>query len=102
MSPGRRAALAIELATSSDAPISVQTVAASLTDGFDALTTSLRDIPERHRGLHIVFEMSWRTLTTTATNAGTIGAVSGRVHGNNRKQIAATDNTSPHCARNHY
>jgi tetratricopeptide (TPR) repeat protein len=38
-------------------------VADRLRAGFDTLTTSLRDVAERHRGLHVVFEMSWRTLT---------------------------------------
>lgn len=57
--------LAIELAAALTRHASLRMVADRLRDGFDALTTSLRDVPERHRGLHIVFEMSWRTLTPT-------------------------------------
>lgn len=55
--------LAIELAAALTLHTSIRAVADSLNDGFDALTTSLRDVPERHRGLQMVFEMSWRTLT---------------------------------------
>ncbi|MBP8000837.1 MAG: tetratricopeptide repeat protein [Chloroflexi bacterium] len=55
--------LAIELAAALTRHTSPRVVADRLRDGFDALTTSLRDVPERHRGLHVVFEMSWRTLT---------------------------------------
>lgn len=55
--------LAIELAAALTRHTSARAVADSLGDGFDALTTSLRDVPERHRGLHVVFEMSWRTLS---------------------------------------
>ncbi len=64
--------LAIELAAALTRHAPPQSVADSLSadrlsadslrDGFNALTTSLHDVPERHRGLHIVFEMSWRTL----------------------------------------
>lgn len=55
--------LAIELAAALTRHTSVRAVAESLRDGFDALTTALRDAPARHRGLQAVFEMSWRTLT---------------------------------------
>ncbi len=54
--------LAIELAAALTRQTTAQAVAASLQDGFDVLSASLRDVPDRHRGLHIVFEMSWRTL----------------------------------------
>ncbi|MCB8925823.1 MAG: tetratricopeptide repeat protein [Ardenticatenaceae bacterium] len=56
--------LAIELAAALTRHSTVQAIAHSLHDGFDALTTSLRDMPARHRELRIVFEMSWRTLTS--------------------------------------
>ncbi len=55
--------LAIELAAALTRRVSPRTIAGSLHDGFDALTASLRDVPQRHRGLNVVFEMSWRTLT---------------------------------------
>jgi DNA-binding SARP family transcriptional activator/predicted ATPase len=55
--------LAIELAAALTQEATAWEIAAELRHGFDALTTSLRDMPQRHRGLHVVFEMSWRTLT---------------------------------------
>ena len=67
--------LAIELAAALTHDRMAQTVADELRSGFDsglhsrlhkgfeALTTSLRDVPQRHRSLQIVFEMSWNTLT---------------------------------------
>lgn len=55
--------LAIELAAGLTSHTAPRAIAATLHDGFDALTTPLRDIPQRHRGLPIVFEISWRTLT---------------------------------------
>lgn len=55
--------LAIELAAAMTRHSTAAAVADSLRDGFDALTPSLRDIPARHRGMHIVFEMSWQMLT---------------------------------------
>ncbi len=55
--------LAIELAAALTSHTAPRAIAARLRDSFDALTTGLRDMPQRHRGLHIVFEMSWRTLT---------------------------------------
>lgn len=55
--------LAIELAAALTRHTPPPLVAAGLSAGFDALTTTLRDMPQRHRGLHIVFEMSWRALS---------------------------------------
>ncbi|WP_420628420.1 tetratricopeptide repeat protein [Candidatus Leptofilum sp.] len=55
--------LAIELAAALTRHATPQTIANRLQDGFDALKTSLRDVPQRHQELHVVFEMSWRTLT---------------------------------------
>ena len=55
--------LAIELAAALTRHTPVQTVADSLHDGFNTLAASLRDVPQRHQSLHIVFEMSWQTLT---------------------------------------
>ncbi|MEM7133321.1 MAG: tetratricopeptide repeat protein [Chloroflexota bacterium] len=70
--------LAIELAAALTRDATVREIADQLGDatsyqpphtngrghGFDALTTSMRDMPTRHRSLQIVFEMSWRTLTS--------------------------------------
>ncbi|MEM7532126.1 MAG: tetratricopeptide repeat protein [Chloroflexota bacterium] len=55
--------LAIELAAALTGDVTAEEIAAQMDDGLDGLTTSLRDVPERHRSLQIVFEMSWRTLT---------------------------------------
>ncbi|MCB9138214.1 MAG: tetratricopeptide repeat protein [Caldilineaceae bacterium] len=55
--------LAIELAAALAGRTSARAVAESLRQGFDTLTATLRDVPQRHRGLHIVYEMSWRTLS---------------------------------------
>jgi len=55
--------LAIELAAALAHRTPLPTIVNELRDGFDALTTSLRDVPHRHRSLQIVFAMSWRTLT---------------------------------------
>ena len=55
--------LAIELAAAQTRHSSCQAVADSLRQGFDALKTTLRDVPLRHRSLQVAFEMSWRTLT---------------------------------------
>ncbi|MCA9948360.1 MAG: tetratricopeptide repeat protein [Anaerolineales bacterium] len=57
--------LAIELAAALTRSASCQVIADQLRDGFAALVASLHDVPHRHSGLHIVFEMSWRTLTPT-------------------------------------
>ena len=56
--------LAIELAAALTCDIAPRAVADKLRGGFDSLTTSLRDVPQRHRSLQMVFETSWRTLTT--------------------------------------
>ena len=55
--------LAIELAAALTHHTPASAIAHNLQDGFDALTTTLRDMPQRHRGLDIVFEMSWQTLS---------------------------------------
>jgi len=55
--------LAIELAAALVHRIPLRKLAAELQDGFSLLTTSLRDVPARHRSLQIVFELSWCTLT---------------------------------------
>ncbi len=54
--------LAIELAAALTRHTPPQAVADRLRAGFDALTTALRDMPQRHQSMHVVFEMSWRTL----------------------------------------
>ncbi|GJM41587.1 MAG: transcriptional activator [Ardenticatenaceae bacterium] len=54
--------LAIELAAALTRHATCAEVANQLHEGFDLLATSLRDMPQRHRSLQVVFEMSWQTL----------------------------------------
>ncbi len=54
--------LAIELAAALTRHATAETIAERLGDGFDALDSSLYDVPERHRSLSVVFAMSWETL----------------------------------------
>lgn len=55
--------LALELAAALAHHTPLSLIVEELNDGFDTLTTALRDVPDRHRSLQIVFTMSWRTLT---------------------------------------
>ncbi len=55
--------LAIELAAGLTRQTTAQEIAAELEGNFATLTTSLRDVPQRHRNLKLVFDMSWQTLT---------------------------------------
>ena len=55
--------LAVELAAALTRHASSRAIAQELSHDFDRLATSLRDVPERHSSLHVVFEMSWRTLS---------------------------------------
>lgn len=57
--------LAIELAAAMTNQMSARAVLARLQNGFDTLLATFHDIPERHRALRVVFEMSWQTLTPT-------------------------------------
>ena len=54
--------LAIELAAALTRQATARSIADSLHSGFGALTAPMRDRPERHQSMQIVFEMSWRTL----------------------------------------
>lgn len=55
--------LALELAAALTQEATSQEIAAQIEQDFDRLAASLRDVPERHRSLHIVFQMSWGRLT---------------------------------------
>jgi DNA-binding SARP family transcriptional activator/predicted ATPase len=55
--------LAIELAATLTRRTSCRAIADQLHQDFDMLATAVRDVPDRHRSLQIVFEMSWDTLT---------------------------------------
>ena len=57
--------LAIELAAALTQQLPAQAVREQLETSFDALQTELYDVPNRHRGLQVVFEMSWDTLSAS-------------------------------------
>jgi tetratricopeptide (TPR) repeat protein len=55
--------LAIELAASWVRTLSLGEIAQELEKGIDFLSSSLRDLPERHRSILVVFDTSWQLLT---------------------------------------
>jgi predicted ATPase/DNA-binding SARP family transcriptional activator len=55
--------LGIELAAAWIRLMSCEDIAREIERGLDFLTTSLRDVPERHRSLRTVFEQSWSHLS---------------------------------------
>jgi predicted ATPase/DNA-binding SARP family transcriptional activator len=55
--------LAIELAAALIDSQTPQQLLAQVDQGFDSLAATMRDIPERHRGLRAVFDYSWKLLT---------------------------------------
>ena len=55
--------LAIELASSWLRALPVGDIAVELEAGLDLLESSGRDVPERHRGVRVVFDHSWSLLT---------------------------------------
>lgn len=57
--------LAIELAAALTRYSSARAIAEQLRHGFASLSSPLRDTPQRHQSLQIVFEMSWRMLPSS-------------------------------------
>ena len=57
------APLGIELAAAWARAFSCSEIAAEIETGFDFLSTTLRDLPRRHRSLRAVFDHSWRLLS---------------------------------------
>jgi len=55
--------LAIELAAAWVGMLSCQEISLEIQTNIDFLTTSMRDIPERHRSLRATFEHSWKLLS---------------------------------------
>lgn len=55
--------LAIELAAAWAGMLSCREIAQEIESNIDFLTTSMRDIPERHRSLKATFDHSWRLLS---------------------------------------
>ena len=84
--------LAIELAAAMTRHTTAQAVADRLHDGFDALAASLHDVPQRHSGLDIVFDMSWLTLTPALQQRlAQLSVFSGGFAATAVRQIAETD-----------
>lgn len=61
--------LAIELAAAWTPTLTCSEIAAELERGLDILVTTLRDVPERQRSMHAVFDHSWRLLTAEEQRA---------------------------------
>ena len=61
--------LAIELATSWLRTLTCAEIANELQQNNDLLSTSLRDVPERHRSLQIVFNQTWERLNERERDA---------------------------------
>jgi predicted ATPase/DNA-binding SARP family transcriptional activator len=57
--------LALELAAGWARVLTCREIAQEVARDLDFLTTSLKDIPERHHSMRVVFEHSWRLLTET-------------------------------------
>lgn len=55
--------LALELAAGWVQALSCDQIAHQLRQGTDLLSTRLRDVPERHRSLRVLFDGSWQLLT---------------------------------------
>jgi len=55
--------LAIELATAWLRALTCREIVQEIQQNLDFLTTSLRDLPERHRNLRAVFDHSWKLLS---------------------------------------
>jgi predicted ATPase len=61
--------LGIELAASWTSVLSCAEIADEIEGSIDFLTTSMRDVPERHRSLRAVIDQSWRLLTDEQRSA---------------------------------
>lgn len=60
--------LGIELAATWVNTLSCREIATEIEHGLDFLATTKRDVPERHRSLHAVFEYSWNLLSMVEQN----------------------------------
>jgi predicted ATPase/DNA-binding SARP family transcriptional activator len=61
--------LAIELASAWAGDMPCARIADHISQNMDLLTTSLHDVPPRHRSLRVVFEQSWQLLAPTERRA---------------------------------
>lgn len=84
--------LAIELAAALTRFSSPQAIVDRLRDGFGALSSPLRDTPQRHQSLQIVFEMSWRSLSSSLQDClARLAVFRGGFSAQAARQIAHTD-----------
>ena len=60
--------LALELAATWTKTLSCADVTDEIQRGLDFLSTTLRDIPERHRSMHAIFDQTWQRLTPAEQN----------------------------------
>ncbi len=60
--------LGIELAAAWTPLLTCQEIAAEIEQSLDFLSTSLRDVPERHRSMRAAFDHSWRLLSENERN----------------------------------
>ncbi len=61
--------LALELAAAWVGVLSCEEIAREIESNIDFLTTSMRDVPERHRSLKATFDHSWRLLSDAERDA---------------------------------
>jgi predicted ATPase/transcriptional regulator with XRE-family HTH domain len=57
--------LAIELAAAAVRTLSIEMIAQQIRENLNGLSTTLRDIPERHRSMRAAFDHSWSLLNET-------------------------------------
>src|SRR5262249_11348450 len=57
--------LAIDLAASWVRVLSCEEIARNIEHGLDILTTTWRDVPERHRSIRAILDHSWKLLSET-------------------------------------
>lgn len=61
--------LAIELAATWSRALSPSEIATQIEGGLDFLSASLRDLPERHRSMRVVFDQTWQRLSAKEQQA---------------------------------
>ncbi len=55
--------LAIELAAAWAQTLTIEEIAGQIDESIDFLSTSLRDVPERHRSMRVIFSQTWQLLS---------------------------------------
>jgi predicted ATPase/DNA-binding SARP family transcriptional activator len=86
--------LALELAASWVRVMTCEAIARQIAANLDFLTSSLRNLPERHRSLRAVFDQSWRLLS--AAEQRLLGRVTLFRGGWTLEEAAAVAEATPH------